>query len=306
LAIGAAVENMCLAALERGFSLDVAPFPRREEALVCDLELSALRAPPAPAELALADAIEQRSTQRQVSERIPMKERDPQSLNAAAHVHGAKLQLLTSLEALAEIGNLVGSGDRLRFLNDTLSREMLGELRWSAGEAERTRDGIDLRTLDLSPADSAGLRLLRSPEVAGFLRKIGGGKALENMSQRAITSASAVGLLTIDGESEISYFRGGRALSRLWLTATVRGLAIQPMSALPYLFARLARSDTLPPEDANRLYALRKRYEMLFDLPPNTGELLLFRLMPATTERVRSLRRPLDEVLSFAWPKNPT
>ena len=41
------------------------------------------------------------------------------------------------------LGQILGAGDRIRFLSRTLHAELMSELRWSAGEAERTRDGID-------------------------------------------------------------------------------------------------------------------------------------------------------------------
>jgi hypothetical protein len=72
------------------------------------------------------------------------------------------------------------------------------------------------------------------------------------------------------------------------------------MTALPYLMARLkhAGGEGLDDEMARELARLRPRWEQLFNNPPDAGEVMLFRVcLGADTDR-RSLRRPLDQVLS--------
>jgi len=101
------------------------------------------------------------------------------------------------------------------------------------------------------------------------------------------------------------YIAGGRALQRVWLRAHALGLAVQPISSLLYLVARIdagappragPRTVELGPRDAERLRALAQRFSSVFGHRSGT-DVLLFRLAIADPPRARSLRRPVDAVL---------
>jgi hypothetical protein len=183
-----------------------------------------------------------------------------------------------------------------------LHHELMQEVRWSSAEAEATRDGIAVETMALTPLDLAGLRLCRHWTSLALLRQWGGGKGLEKMATSAIASAAAVGLITLPMAEPHAYLHGGRAVQRLWLSATACQVALQPMTALPYLFARLLRGGGagLDEEICAALLQLRVRYERLFQVSKGTAEVLLFRLSHAALPRTRSLRRACQDVLLFA------
>jgi hypothetical protein len=98
-----------------------------------------------------------------------------------------------------------------------------------------------------------------------------------------------------------AYLQGGRALQRLWLAATACGLALQPWTGLPYLFARLLRGAGagLSEQEQHELHSLRARYVKVLPSAQGRSELMLFRLTHAAPPSARSLRRQLADVLSF-------
>ena len=110
-----------------------------------------------------------------------------------------------------------------------------------------------------------------------------------------------MGLLTTHGTTPADYFRGGRALQRMWLAATRLGLALQPWTGLPYLFARVERGGGagLSESEISELRRLRDRYRRVFDVSAGTAEVLLFRIGRAAAPTAISLRRPLERVLTF-------
>ena len=69
------------------------------------------------------------------------------------------------------------------------------------------------------------------------------------------------------------------------------------MTALPYLFARLASGSGLGEAEAAALTEIYPRYRHLFPMTGQTAGVFLFRLSAATETEVRSLRRPLEEIL---------
>lgn len=243
-----------------------------------------------------------RHTNRKIGARQPLAPTALESLtNAVRSLPGADVQWLYEAASLDECGHLVGAGDRLRLLGPTLHRELMSELRWTAAEAETTRDGLSVETLECAPSDLAGLRMCRHRPALELVRQWGGGRNLEKMSRKAIAAASAVGLLTMPGARPADYFTGGRAVERLWLTATELGLAFHPMTALPYLFARMLRGEGtgLDGETQLELRELRRRYENLFPISETHAEVMLFRVSQATATEARSPRRCVNDVLVF-------
>jgi nitroreductase len=296
LAFGAFAESVAIAAPAVGIAASFALFP--DMTRVCDISLA-----PGPVLVdPLLPMLAARATNRRLGVRSPLSADDERALIAAAAEHGAHLQLLTHDAALAEIGALIGAADRLTILDRAIHAETMAGLRWTRAEVEATRDGIDVATLELSPADRAGMRLLSRWRVAEAVAAFGGGRALEKPGHDAIAASSAVALLTVRGTQPGDYFTGGRAVQRMWLTATARGLAIQPMTSLPYLFARFERGGGAGLSEAQRttLADLRVRYRVLFDVATERAEVLLVRIARADPPTARALRRNVDDVLGFA------
>jgi hypothetical protein len=189
-------------------------------------------------------------------------------------------------------------------LSPRLHQEMMTELRWTPEEVRTTRDGIDIATLEVDSADLAGLSLARHWPHLAFVRHVGGGRAFEEGARTSVAASSAIGCLTTTGTGSHAYFDGGRALQRLWLTATSLGLGFQPVTALLYLFARVERGDGtgLDATETATLHALRKRLSALVPQHPDETELLLFRLSYAPPPTAHALRRDVDTVLRFDDP----
>lgn len=300
LAFGAVVENIHVAATEAklGMQLDLFPDPEDEE-LLCRLRFSSVEeSHPDPH---LAELLTQRVTNRRLGRREPLSQAQRDILLCDAERAGTSLQLVEDDDALDEMGSLLGTGDRLRFLNQTMHAEMMGEIRWTPEEVERTRDGLDVATLELTGADLAAMRVISSWTAMKTLGRFGGGSALEKPAVKSVRAASAMGLITVEGTSPVDWFTGGRAMQRVWLRATSLGLVFQPMTALTYLFFRLHQGETTGMDDSEVeiLSSLRRRFAGVFNVSGRKAEPMLFRLARAERPTARSLRRNLEDVLEF-------
>lgn len=303
IALGAAIENMVIAAAERDYHAHVTMFPRPgRRTIVAELAFAHIPGA-APAELtALFPLISRRVTNRRLAPRVPLQTAQVAALHAAAAVHGGRLHLLTDAAALIEVGQLMGAGDQIRFLCRDLHRELIAELRWTTEEARQKGDGLDLAALELTEAQQAILTVLARPDVAALLRELGGGTAVAELATQAVASASAVGLLSITGDQPADLLRGGRAVERLWLQATALGLALHPMITVLYMFEMLDTEAAAIFTEAERVtvQGLRARFESLF--PRSGTPLLLFRLAQAPAPTTRAHRRPMGQVLHFGAP----
>src|SRR5262249_50207372 len=178
-------------------------------------------------------------------------------------------------------------------------REMMSEIRFEEQRAHVASRGIPIETLDLVLSDRAGLEIARSWPALSLVRGWGGGRNLERMSRKAIGASSAVGMITMPGVAKHDYFRGGRAFERMWLTAARLGMALQPMTALSYLFARMHRGSDVDSRTLAGLHELWPAWAALFDLSGVEAEVLVFRLAVAAPPSSRAMRCPVDEILEI-------
>jgi len=301
LALGAAIENAVWTARRLGVEPDVRLLPDPDHPdCVAWLDLRRRCEPSAEAR-AMVDAIGRRVTNRRLGARVPLEAQARSGLLRLADSSGARLDLLDSPHDMAEMADVLAEGDRLRFFCERLHREMIGELRWTPEETERTRDGIDVATLEMTPTDFVGMQLVSSRALIEELIQVEGGHGLGNATRKAVRAASALGRVVVDGQDAASHLRGGRAVQRIWIEANRMGLAFQPLTALVYLFARLENggADAFAPRERDWLRALRDRYLSLLPVPPAASEMMLFRLAVAGAPTARSLRRPVEEVLTI-------
>ena len=306
VALGAACENLVLQAHAMGLEVRVRSFPLEHETrlvAVIDflLEQAAWQAESHPCD-GLVKTITSRHTNRKRGVRKSLPQGVLPQLSAAAHsIEGATFFSLEEENELLEIGQIIGAAERLRLLQQQSHYEMMNEIRWSKSETERSRDGLDLNTLELSPSDRAALQVCRDWSVLNLVQQWKGGRALEKIATHTVESTSSIALVTMPCDRPTDYFNGGRSMQRVWLTATLLNVAFQPITSLVYLFARLVRGNgtALPDEMISELGELRARYRKLFAVNDHMGEILLFRLSTAEAPSARSLRRPVSDVLDF-------
>lgn len=297
-ALGAAAENFVLRAHELGLRVRVEPPSPDQRVSMCRFKLfpatTATEGLESSAWDALAKMIGERTTNRRRLSAAPVpREQLAELSSVAASVPGLELRFVSSRAALTEVAMVAGRADRIRMLNAAGHRDLVREIRWTKEEAERERDGIDLRSLDLSAAEHAGLRMLRFQRVPELLRGWKAGHGLEKLTSSAILASSAVGLLTAPRDSVRERFFAGRALERVWLTATRLGLSLQPHTASIFLFARAlgGGSSEFDAETVGELIALQARLRGVFDA--RGTEVFLFRVFPQCEPLARSLRLPV-------------
>jgi molybdopterin/thiamine biosynthesis adenylyltransferase len=307
---GAALENLVRAAHADGLEIEVEVFPSAEHPRVVAVARCYPPGTPGPelephADGDLAGAIASRRTDRRL---VPRAEIEPHHLadlvELVQRTGDARLRLVTGDGELDAVAGIVAASDRIRLLNPLAHAEFYQrEIRWTPDEAERTGDGVDLATLDLTPAQRTGLHIASDPRVIAHLAEWGGGRAFEELGRKAVASASAVGALVLASFDPRCWIRGGRLTERLWLRATALGLGLQPLTAALMHFHRLdhAGGEHMPAAAQAETRALRQRFDLLFGLGECFGghgvPMFLFRLIRAHGHAARSHRRPLAEVL---------
>jgi hypothetical protein len=193
-----------------------------------------------------------------------------------------------------------GAAERIRILNPVCHQELFTrEIRWTTEEAERTRDGLDLATFELSLSERTGMSVAADAHAIRHVRDWQGGKGFEKLSGDGIRSSSAIALVSIPDLAVRNQLMGGRAAERVWLKATELGLSAHPISAPIFLgvFNRTHPDGVFGPEEREEIERLYQRTLHAFDLGQRQP-LFMMRLARAGEPSVRSLRRPLEEMFS--------
>jgi hypothetical protein len=281
-------ENMGIAGRECGLDSHVA--------IQADAEVAAVTVTFSPAASSgdpLYPAIRLRCTNRKPFQRQPLAEGVLDRLSAAIGADGrAELQWIEAPAAMKTIAKAAAQNDRLLFewrqLHDTFYESM----RWSEAEAQATRDGLFIKTLELGPM-APGFKAMRHWPVAAAASALGSSRLAPGHSYRTFLRSAAFGFLQMAERTPADFIEGGRRLQRVWLTATTEGLGFQPMAGMLYLTERLREtgSDALPPAHRDLVNRARGLLGSALSLSAGKSPILIYSVGEGPAATATSLRR---------------
>ena len=302
IALGACVENVVLKAHELGIEVRSVLFPEKHTpSLTASFDF--VRSPGRNTEPhvvdELAPMIAVRCTNRKFIMGQPLPKGAFQHMAEAARtMPGSEAHLLEGTVPLSKLADLCGASERIRAVNPIGHREFFEhEVRWNDDEAKRTKDGLDLATMELRPADEAGLRVASDPRAMQLIDTWRVGKGLEGISGPVIRVSSGAVLISMSVDTALERVNGGRALERLWMAANAEGLSVHPIAA-PILLTHSLSSEMKGLRDHERqeLEKIREDLNVLWGLH-GRHPLFMVRLAPGSEPTARSLRRSLQDLL---------
>jgi hypothetical protein len=210
-------------------------------------------------------------------------------LHAVARQEGAGLRLLTAPADIAEAAEILAESDRIRYLTQRLHSEMISEVRFPGDPSQDS--GIDVRSLELVPADLVKLDVLRRPDVMAYLDEWNVGAALGSDTRERVVTSSCLAVVYTTGRALTDYARGGSAVEAVWIVAQQHGLAVQPISPV-FLYAHDDGDlEKLSPTHASALARSSSDFRELSAIEPDETLALVLRFARAPATSVRSQRR---------------
>jgi hypothetical protein len=289
VAIGAALFNARVAAAAWNV---LGPAVWKTDDVTCPLEVALRLDHGDDAELAdLYEPMMRRETNRHLGVSEPIGAETVALLHDVARREGARLCLLQAREDIEKVASIFAAADRIRYLTPHLHKEMMSELRWPGDVPADT--GIDVRSLELDPADLAVLDVLRRADVMAELAHWNAGEALGDEVRKRIRASSAVAVITVQGHDLIDFACGGSAVEAVWVVAQRLGLAVQPIS--PVFLHAVYRDEIveLSPSFATELQNLHADFRHLAGTKDDESQVLVLRFAHARGASVRSKRRGL-------------
>lgn len=198
------------------------------------------------------------------------------------------------------VTDILGKTDGIRFGNEIIFQEMIGELRWSPEEVEQTRDGLNVDTLELPKNVHIMLELMKNkPNIRAVFPKT----IYEQMAQPVLLSSSHLCCISMKHEpTRIAFFEAGRVTERMWLHAARTGLSIHPWTILPFFLTRvlLVPGTVFSDQEAKEILFLRDKLLSVFTISGEDTPVFIFRLFKAELPKTRALRFKWNTFTNFS------
>ncbi len=301
IAFGAMIENMIITAKNLGYEVSTNLFPEDENSSIVAV-LSFLKGQPD------FDPLQPFIARRCVNrKKYKTKQLDSQTkeslLKTIAQFKGAELYLIEDEQKKKHLSKLFSINDRILFENKNLHDFLFEHLRWTKKEAENSRDGMSIESLELGGFQSRAFKLLSSWNFVRFLNIFGFSRFVPAQSYNLCKGSSALCLLLMEGTGFDRFVHGGRVFQRLWLTATSLGLSLHPMTGITFLVQRLQMGEDrgLSASHKRLLIDIHQKLKELLPLE-NKAIIMAFRLGYADLPSDTSPRLPVERILIEGHP----
>lgn len=247
----------------------------------------------------LVEGVSLRCTNRKNPKRYKISKEELDSLLEVSEEEGVSLEWTEQENDLDQLAKVVGGMDRLRFFHEQGLVDFVNEVRWTEEEAFKTKDGIDIATLELSGTEKAAMGLLRDPRTIKFFRKYLMGYGLTKISKDTINLATGIFLIKTKKYDPVSILKAGAVLQRIWIKANMMGLSVQPVSAMLFIFHRILgeKDHGYTAVEEKEIKELKESFNRIFNKNNDQQEIFMFRVNKAGEPSMRAYRRDYSETL---------
>ena len=298
LACGAVVTNLCVAARAFGFETEVHWRPADDAAADVTLLPAPVPVPPDEAAGARLGALRRRAMNRSRYRADPVPGPAVDGLAATAERLGFTLAVLTDRAGIDRMASVAGRAGVMKLMHGPTQAELYSLTRYTARDAARHRDGLDLELFFTPPLAARAAAVAMHPRALSALERFRAAEmVIRDTDEAPLRSAPAVCLLYAESLDAETFLRGGACFEEIALDVTQAGLAMALHSAP--IEVGLASPGPLSPSVPGDWHAgiaeVRRDLLAAFGADPQAVPIAFFRLGSPTREPERtSLRRRPD------------
>lgn len=234
IAIGAVIENICIAATTCALTAQVTLFPGEADC-VAKIDLLQNNPPHDP----LADAISLRHTNRKNYEQTPLPNDLKVHILTEASVQEGVRAVISEGDAMQKLGHAGSRAEVAILENHELHQLLFGNVVWTKEEEQAKHEGLFVDTLEFAPPQKFFFRLCGNWKIMSFLNKLGFAKFVSNDNAKKYgTGAAFVAIITSNNTSE-DFVKAGRSMERVWLLLNQSGYAVHPITATLFFGQRI-------------------------------------------------------------------
>jgi hypothetical protein len=302
MSLGAALENVHLQSASLSLKDNVELFPLNDvPELIAAIRFTKSHLPADAAAINIAEHLFTRHTNRKLGKRQKLEPGFYSQLQqVAGKFKNVNIFYTDDEKQLDELSEIIAECDKVRLLNELGHEEFYHEIRWNREEAEKTRDGVELGSVDISQGEIAGFKVAGDWKAVKLLSEWDKGDAFKKLSTKAVKSASAIIIFTIPEFTHTQLINAGMAVQDAWIFSNQQGVSVHPMLSPAFFFNRLihGKGEEISPQIAEKLYSLRARFLKIFPLDTAGGqkEVFLMKVAIADDIGVKSLRKDKTEL----------
>ena len=294
IALGATIENAVLEAVNNNLNASVDYFPTRADDIIAHLSFAK------SSELNVDDKmlgqhIFARETNRNIEPGEKISSDHIEFLKRIAQKHGSELLIIEDSDQKEALSNVIAFAERFRIMHPMGHKSFMKEMRWSAEEAEETRDGIDVNTVELTVGEITGFKIAHDRRVIDKLEEWGGGTAFEKLSKKSTDAAPVLGIITRPQNTPLDFIKAGRDMERVWIGANAEKIGFQPQSPITLILQRLSTKENLNSAQAEELQKAANQLKEIITPLTSNEPVFIFRLFYARKPVVKSYRRNINE-----------
>ncbi len=304
MSLGAALENVHLQTEALGLTDNIELFPLKDvPELIAAIRFNKSSSAIDNAAISFAEHLYTRRTNRKLGKRQKLKpDFYSQFQQIVSGFENVNLYYTENEAELDELAEIIAECDQVRLLNELGHEEFYQEIRWNREQAEKSKDGVELSSVDISQSEIAGFRVAGDWKAVELLANWDQGNAFKRLSLKAVNSASAIMVFTIPDFTHTGLINAGRAVEKAWIFANREGVSVHPLLSSAFFFNRLihGNAEGLSAHLTKKLTLLRTRFLGIFPLDSaNNGgqkEVFLMKVSIAEDIGARSLRKNKSEL----------
>ena len=236
--------------------------------------------------------LEERQTNRKIHQGPHIPESRIQNFKDAVSQYnrGFQLYALAGKMEKQKVAKILGKVDALCMKKNSLADSMFEEMRWTDQETEKTRDGVDIDTLEFPAPAAFFLKLLQRFPI---LRQILPRGMFESMAKPLIMASSHVCCLSMRLPTTYpNLFTAGRVLEFLWLSVTQNRLSFHPWTIFTFMLMAVEGhgGNDFDENEKAMIRQLGDEFRQLFGMPREQMPVFFYRLFTADNPSKRSLR----------------
>lgn len=294
IACGAFIENVRLMAASLGYTANISFFPNATTDPFYIANIIFIKN--TPAELETASFINKRHSNRKKY----LKKEISSELISIFNLIDPSIKIITDKFLRNTIFDIASLNEYFILHNDHVRNGLMKTIRWSSNEEEISRTGLFFKTLELNLGQLFFFRKFTKPLFVKILNFLGFPKILQKSGKNLYSTSSAVGAVTIKSMSPQDLVSAGIIIEKIWIIATKKGLAFQPITGIPYLIFAMNKNSKIFSINEQRLlkdadFSLRK----IFELSPSDQFGMIFRLGYANKVSAISKRKPVHSFHEF-------
>jgi len=285
LATGALLENISIAAAHEGF---------RAHTEILDPDVTQFRVtfqPLLERGHPLHEAISERHTHRgEYDSTLSASQRKALDVETGEY---CRLRIIDDEVSIRRIARSAVLMEETALKSRKLHYHFFRSILWSAHENHSGKSGLFVKTTELPPPILALFRIIRYWPVMRIFQFLGLPKLAAKANAAVYARSGACVAILLDRVQKQDFIEAGRAMQRVWLTATKEGLAVQPLAGLIYLAEYVARTDDAEMSGAlkERILEARKDMAEVCDAGTSTIAMMLRLGKPLKAASARTHRR---------------